>query len=159
MKIQQLPAVIKQRIATANYPSSYSQAVFSLKNATQDLRNIDSIEDVKRGMDNSDVIAGYAKAIKSHDLEERVRIFKNECWARIGELGLEIPDKKHGISKGIGNGKGQVQDPNSRSSIFEAAGIPRQKVSVAMRLAVLPEKKKREFIESGKSFSRLKVEL
>lgn len=155
-QVQHLPAVIKRRISEAKYPASYNQAVETLKKATQDLRKLDSLSEVKDGMERSDIIAGYAKAIKSKELETDVSIFKNECWNRIGELCLEIPHVRAIRRK---SGYGCDPNPGSRTSLLAEAGIPGQKASVAMRLASLPEVEKRKFIESGKSFSRLKIEL
>lgn len=155
--IRQLPAVIKQRMKVVGYPFSRDQAVAALKQATRDLRDMDCIAEVKAGMDKSDMLASFAKAIKDTELEKDVRVFKNECWEKIGMLLLSIPEMRGGRREA--GQSGSIPNPDSRTGIVKSSGISSEKASYAMRLAATEPRLKERLIQSGRGLCAMASEL
>lgn len=123
--ISSLPHHVRSKIADAQLPLKYTEAVRALKACT-------SIDEAKYWTDKADALAAWAKIYRNDDAAKEARRVKLHAYRRMAEIAEEIRPTEIGSKSGRRGGK-----PGA-SSLLKEYGLSHTQAITARRVASIP---------------------
>lgn len=123
MNLNQLPAVVKQQIPTAQLPARYEAAKQALSECVR-------LDECKEWANRMTAIASYARQARDRTLEETAIRIRHRAYRRLGEMLSDLPAGKK-LPEG-----GWV---NERKDAAKRIGISTQESGRLVRIASVPK--------------------
>ena len=121
MNLQQLPAIVKRQIATADLPPSYEKAKAAIVECAR-------LDECKEWINRTAAMASYARQAKDTAMEDMALRIRRRAERRLGELLAELPTTR--ASGGL---------VNERKLAAERIGVSSSLASQLVRVSTVPK--------------------